>query len=453
MVSTKRMNSANSKKVIGTTLALLAGFASICALPSQAGNENKLKMPTNIVKRTPKPVYDCTPDILLIMPNAGADTDEVSDVLKDAKGTIVGTMGTGKLTCIIYKTEKGHMAETEKKLMKDKDHFSCIGRNYKFQAQIVPNDPQFASEWHLGAINAPSAWNTVSGRSTKIGIFDSGCQSTNRDLYGKTEKGYNATTFWAHLTALGGDGGLGHLLGGLGGSLSSGAQTDVQGHGTFVATTAAASFNNGYETAGVAPSATVYPIQIANSSGNADDISMMAGLLNAPEAGCKIVNISYGSAPPTGLTNAAAHAPLHAYMKDFHDNHNGLIFISSGNNGAFDPNPPQPYLNVISAIAPTFSLTSFSNWGPSVTFTAPGQSIVCSSRDGSVSTVRGTSFSSPIVASIAALVWSANPSLSNNQVEWILRASCLRAGSSPTTLFYGYGLPDASRAVSLATGH
>lgn len=449
-----RLNlSKKSKQIFALNFSVLMGLTATSLLPSQA-NESKLKMPTNMVKRTAAPVYDCTPDILLIMPNVNGDSDEVDKLLKEAKGTIVGSMGQGKLKCIIYKTEKGHMLETEKKFMQDKEHFNCISRNYRCKAAIVPNDPNFPSEWHLGAINAPTAWDTTMGNSTKIAIFDSGCQASNEDLGGKIQRGYNATTFGADLTNIFGSNPLGDLLGDLGGDLSSGAQTDVQGHGTLVATTAAATANNHYDSCGVAPGATVYPVQIADSSGSASDISIMAGMLNMPGSGNKIINISYANPTSAALnyTNASVHAPLHAYFRDFHDNHNGLIFIAAGNLSQYDPNPAVPYLNIVSAIAPNLSLTTFSNWGAPITFTAPGQNIVCSSRNGTVSSVAGTSFATPIVASIAALIWTVNPRLPNTTVINMLKASCSQAGTSVWNQFYGYGMPDAARAVQLARG-
>lgn len=450
----KKVNfSKMSKQIFGLSLSMLLGLAATSSMPSQA-NETKLKLPTNLVKKTPAPVYDCTPDLLLIMPNAQGDSDEIDQILKEAKGTIVGSLGEGKLKCLIYKTEKGHMLDTEAKFMKDSKHFKYISRNYRLQGAFIPNDPKFTSEWHLGAINAPSTWNTTLGNQTKIAIFDTGCQASNPDLSGKTLKGYNATTFWAHASTGAGSNFLGDIFGGLGGDFSSGAQNDVNGHGTWVATTAAARCNNDFDTAGVAPSATVYPVQIADASGSADDISIMAGLLNMPDAGCKIVNISYASktSPVLDYSNAQLHAPLHQYFRDFHDNHNGLIFIAAGNLGSYDPNPQVPYLNIVSAVDPSLSLTSFSNWGTSITFTAPGQGIVCSDRNAAVATVAGTSFASPIVASIAALVWNANPGLPNTTVEAILKASCFTAGSASWTPYFGYGMPNALKAVQMARG-
>lgn len=442
---------SSGKNLVVAMSTMIVGLNSM-VLPAMAEESKQLKIPTNITKKTGPYRADYTPDILLIMPNAASDNDETEELLKEAKGTIIGTIGEGKLQCLIYKCEKGQMEKTEQKFSRDK-HFRCVGRNYKYRAQIIiPNDPQFPSQWHLGAINAPRAWDSTMGSGTKIAVFDTGCQASVADLSGKTEKGYDATTFGARLTVLGGPGPLGDLLGGLGGALSEGAQQDVQGHGTLVATTAAATANNSINVAGVAPRARIYPVQIAGENGMTDDIAIMAGLLNMMASGNRIVNISYAAPPPVGFTNAALHAPLHIYFQEFYYVKQGLIFISSGNDGMFDPNPKLPYLNVITAIDNSLSLTDFSNWGLSTSFTAPGKGIVATARNGAVRTVDGTSFSAPIVASIAALVLNTNPVLPNFAVEQILKASCFRAGGALWTPYYGYGMPNAARAVALARG-
>ncbi|MCA9839296.1 MAG: S8 family serine peptidase [Trueperaceae bacterium] len=64
-----------------------------------------------------------------------------------------------------------------------------------------------------------------------------------------------------------------------------------------------------------------------------------------------------------------------------------------------------------------------------------------------VATVTGTSFSSPFVAGVAALIWAANPALSNNQVEDILLSSAHKGrGTVPRWV-------DAYEAVILALGN
>jgi subtilisin family serine protease len=440
-----------SKKLGSITLAVMMSLVSFGIFPALAQSNHQLKMPRALPTPKARPKMEYSPDLLLVMPAANTEQEDIDKALKEAHGTVVDTMGEGKLKVYIVKTERGKLESTEKTLGKDK-HFKAISRNYRFRAQLIPNDPNFTGQWHLGAINCPRAWDSTMGNGTKVAIFDSGCQASVADLTGKTQKGYDATTFWARLTVLGGPGLLGDLLGGIGGALSGGAQNDVQGHGTLVATTAAATANNMVNVAGVAPGATVYPVQIAGSSGMTDDIAIMAGMLNMMASGNRIVNISYGAYPPFGFTNAALHAPLHLYFQEFYYIKGGLIFISSGNDGAFDPDPLMPYLNVVSAIDPSMSLANFSNWGTCITFTGPGKDIVCTDRAGNVRTVDGTSFSSPIVASTAALVWNANPSLPNVWVQHILKASCFRAGAAPWTPYYGYGMPDAERAVRMARG-
>lgn len=441
---------SGGKRIITAAVALVVSMGALGQSAVQAA-ETKLRIPKAPPRKVQPIRYDYTPDLLLVMANPSAEQDDVDQLFKENKGTLIGYMGEGRLKCYIYRTEKGKMAETESKLMKDKN-IKCVSRNYRFRAAVVPNDPEFTSQWHLGAINAPKAWDKTMGGGTKVAIFDTGCQANVGDLSGKTEKGYDATTVGARLTVLGGGGPIGDLLGGLAGALSKGAQTDVQGHGTLVATTAAATANNSVNVAGVAPSARIYPVQIAGSNGMTDDIAIMAGLLNMMASGNRIVNISYAAPPPVGFTNAALHAPLHMYFAEYHNLKGGLIFISSGNDGMFDPNPVLPYLNVVTAIDPSMTLADFSNWGFSSTFTAPGQGIVCTDRNGAVKTVKGTSFSSPIVAATAALVWNANPLLPNVAVESILKASCFKAGAAPWTPYYGFGMPDASKAVKLATG-
>jgi subtilisin family serine protease len=63
----------------------------------------------------------------------------------------------------------------------------------------------------------------------------------------------------------------------------------------------------------------------------------------------------------------------------------------------------------------------------------------------------GTSASAPYVSGVAALVLSANPSLSNVEVRNILDRTARPLGPSQRSIFYGYGLVDALGAVNAAT--
>lgn len=449
----------NTSKLLSTALSVMLGFAWITG-PSQAAPLKQLQVPQRSTARHAAPAVSYTPDLLIVMPDAKADNDEITDALKEAHGKVLGVMGQGSMKCLIIQTEKGKLTEVESKLTKDKKHFSAVGRNYRFAANVVPNDPEFPSQWHLAALNCPKAWDRTTGGIT-MAVMDSGCQASIPDLSGKTQKGYDASTAGAKVmggafAALGGYiPGVSDAAAEVALSGSNGAQTDNHGHGTWVATAAAGKFNNSERGSGVAPGANIFPIKIADGAAGStimtDDLSLIAAMMVAMNRGARVINISYGC-PIVGFHNPALHLPLHVLFSTFYTQRNGLIFMSAGNDGIFDATPPVPYINMVSAIDNTGNLASFSNFGPFVKFTAPGTGIVVSDINGAKKTVQGTSFSAPIAASVAALVMSANPGLPNVAVEQILKASCVNITGSPLNVYYGYGMPDAERAVKMATG-
>lgn len=435
---------------------LAASLSSVFFSPASLAAERRLQMPKHYNYMKPKKAapVEYTPDLLLVMPNAKAEGEDVDDALKEVKGTVVGSIGEGELKCLIVQTEKGKLEDTEKKLTKDNKNFSAISRNYGCSAQWAPSDQAFALQWWTAAVNAPKAWDIDRGAGARIAVFDTGCQANIMDLRGKTSKGYDCLSAGAMATVLGGPGVLGSITGGIGGALSGGATTDSHGHGTAVATTAAATANSGSgsNTCGIAPDAHIYPVRIANINGRSNDISIMAGLLNMVAAGCKIINISFGNPPPFGLTNHGLRHPLHVYMAAAHRK-GALIILSMGNDGMWDPNPRCDHFITVSAVDRNLTLTDFSNCGTATTFTAPGKDIICDSTTGAMRVVDGTSFSAPIVAGIAALMLSANPGLSPNQIKEIMKRNCITVNGTPGwNALYGYGMPDAERCVKAAKG-
>lgn len=447
----------NLKKFFGIAMSAAVCLSSMSTLPAQSAPLKALKNPVRSTQKQVRPQVSWTPDLLIIMPDAKADSDDIKEALDDVHGTVVTTFGEGKLKVIVLRTEKGQLEATEKKLTADKKHFAAVGRNYRFSSHVVPNDPAFPASWHLPALNCPKAWDKSTG-GVKIAVLDTGCQASIPDLSGKVEKGFDANTGAAKalggFLAFGGAPGLDDILGAAAAAASSGAKTDQNGHGTWVASSAAAKMNNNQITAGVAPSATIYPIRIADAGysqkASTDDLSVICAMAKVYTSGARIVNLSYGG-PYYGFHNAALHAPLHKYFAEFYTMRGGLIFLSAGNDAIFDGTPNMPYFNMVSAIDSTGTLADFSNWGTIVDFTAPGKGIVVSDINGAQVSVDGTSFSCPIVAAEAALVWSKNPALPNVAVEQILRASCVNStpGWNP---YYGWGMPDAEKAASLATG-
>jgi len=148
---------------------------------------------------------------------------------------------------------------------------------------------------------------------------------------------------------------------------------------------------------------------------------------------------------------------LHTYLRTFHDSGNrGLVFNAAGNGnakgkGISDKNKFLPYLIVVSALGENNQLTEWSNYGNCLWFTAPGDNIFCTDERGSVVSVAGTSFSSPLACSIAALIWGARPSLTNIDVENIMKTHCVNYAPG-WNKYYGYGMPDALACMNAALG-
>lgn len=407
-----------------TFIAITLVIASLATqtLPAPAAPpQNQLGVPSAApTPKAPKPPR-WEEDVLLVMPESN-DREALDELLKESKATIIRTIGEGEMTVFVVKTEKGQLEKTEKKFLKDTEHFKSVQRNYYFSVDATANDPYFPSEWHLSAMNVPKAWDVSQGGQNIVGVLDTGANYNIADLAGKTYAGYDAVN-------------------------KREGQSDVQGHGTMVSTTIAAITNNGKNTAAPARLARIYPVCVGYPNGAVSGSAILEGIWKCGNSGIKIINISANGSPPYTFANKQVNGTLHSYFKWFHDTKGGLIFNSAGNDGTFDSNPLVPYLIVVSAIDTSYYLASFSVYGNCIWFTAPGTKIYCSSRTGQVASVSGTSFSAPLVASIAALLWGARPGLRNSDVENILRNTCYKAGSASWTKWYGYGMPNAEAAL------
>src|SRR5688572_9840204 len=102
----KRMINYSSRKQFQTTakaftLSLLVALSTVGAAISQ-NSSDKMQLKLDQIKTVQKaPIKKKAPpateDILLVMPNSGADKEEMMDVLKEVHGTVVGTIGEGPL--------------------------------------------------------------------------------------------------------------------------------------------------------------------------------------------------------------------------------------------------------------------------------------------------------------------------------------------------------------------
>jgi subtilisin family serine protease len=292
----------------------------------------------------------------------------------------------------------------------------------KVSPTLAVTDPYAGSAWHLGKIGAPAAWDQSQGAGVTIAVLDSGVLTSHPDLKDRLVPGYNV---YGNNTDV----------------------SDVCGHGTAVAGSAAASTNNGVGVAGVAGAARIMPVKIAfaDSTGCHAYLSTIAsGITYAADNGARIANVSYGSLAGSATVQSAAR-----YMKS----KGGLVFISAGNANLNDTTVSDGSMIVVSATDSNDAKASFSNYGAYVTLAAPGTGIWTTDMNGAYSAWNGTSFSSPVAAGVAALMMGARPDLAGAQIEALLLGSATDLGAAGRDPVYGYGRVHAAAAVAAALAY
>jgi subtilisin family serine protease len=290
---------------------------------------------------------------------------------------------------------------------------------------FVPNDPYVStgSEWHLAKIQAPAAWDITRGATNVlIAVLDSGINAAHPDFAGRIVPGFN---FVSGTTSI----------------------DDDFGHGTAVAGTVVATGNNNVGVAGVAFGCSILPVKVVNGSGFAYYSAIADGIHYAVDHGAHVINISIaGDSPSITLQEAV----------DYAWSNNVVVVAAAGNSANSDPQYPAACDHVVAVAAtePDDSLAPFSSYGPFVSLSAPGDNIWTTQRELShpYGSCRGTSFASPIVAAVAALVASANPALSNDQIVSVILSAADNLGPSGFDSRFGYGRVNALQSVLIATG-
>ena len=292
--------------------------------------------------------------------------------------------------------------------------------DYLIAPVLVPDDPYFGSQWQHQTIDSSGAWETTTGsHSTLVAVCDTGISSAHPDLnYNLRLPGYNTVD----------------------GSTNT---EPVYNHGTGVAGCIGAVGNNSLGVVGVAWDVSILPIRITNSSDGVAYISDAAeGIRYAADQGARVVNLSYRMAGYSTTDSAAQ------YLRD----KGGLLFVAAGNDG-IDPGWPD-FTSFIAVGATTSSdaKASWSNFGTYIDIVAPGSGIYTTSGASGYGSMSGTSFSSPIAAGVAALLYSVDSGFTPEDVEQFIFASCVDLGDSGDDNVFGHGRIDAAKAIALAQG-
>ena len=294
----------------------------------------------------------------------------------------------------------------------------------------APNDPMFGSQWQHNANRMQSAdgWDIHTGNPTVgIAFCDTGIRTSHEDFQLHRLEAYNAVDrVWESA----------------GGNIGA-----VHPHGTMVTGCGAANGDNGVGVSGMGWNLSHRMMRVSNSSGGSASLSnLQHAARTAIEAGDRVASVSYsGPDSSSNLTTAT-------YIKSI----GGLLVWAAGNDNRNLTFGNRDNDDIIIAGATNSSDTkaSFSAYGQYVDVTAPGQSVLTtdSGSDSDYAYVSGTSFACPITAGLCALIWSADPSLTPNEVEDILKNGVDDLGSAGVDNTYGYGRVNIYGSLSLLGG-
>ena len=329
----------------------------------------------------------------------------------------------------------------------------------------IPNDANFSNQWYLhntgqtfygglhgtpdADIDAPEAWDIETGNpDVVIAIIDTGVDYTHPDL---------AANIWNNTDEIPGNGidddhnGYIDDIRGWNFAYNNSDPRDVIGHGTMCAGIAAASTNNGIGIAGVGWNCTIMPVKIANDSWWWTWEDCAKGFQYAADNGADVISRSGGDYSPPNIMKDAVD---YAYGKGV------FLCAAAGNSNNAVEYYPAAYDNVTAVAATSYNdhRASFSNYGEWVDIAAPGHYIFSAMPTYHVmmndppfyltqnySIGSGTSFSCPMVAGVAALLLSVNPSLTPDEIKALI---CENVDPYNSTQYIGTGRLNAQKALA-----
>ncbi|HLD29108.1 MAG TPA: S8 family peptidase [bacterium] len=319
------------------------------------------------------------------------------------------------------------------KLLRESGRQVILQPNYVYRASYLPGEyidleDMREAQWGLYEVQAHLAWDVTRGSTdVVVSVVDTGIDYNHQDL---------SNRMWRDT-----DGRYGYDF-----VNGDSDPFDDEGHGTHVAGIIAAE-ENGSGVVGLAPGVRVMAVKVLDSEGKGTTETVAGGIKYAADQSCSIINLSLGGGGAEIEEEAVNYACDRGVL---------LVAASGNSNESASKSFPAAYVNVVSvgAMAEDGSRASFSNFGRSLDFVAPGVGIL-STVPGGWEELDGTSMAAPFVSGAAALILSVNPALSPFDVRRILVSSCDDVNSSVFSgydAYLGYGRLNASKAVQSALG-
>lgn len=296
-----------------------------------------------------------------------------------------------------------------------------------------PNDPARAMEYWLDGAGIRQAWNVTRGKGVKIAVIDTGIGKPPVVFDGAVADGTDVS-------------GVG----------SADGRTPVgvrdPNHGSWVASLAAGRGNpDGTGMIGVAPEAQLLSVSLGfpGSSSTKPFVDQVVEAMRwAVDHGADVINLSF-TTNTLDWDRSWDDAFLYAFEHDV------VVIVAAGNRGSgtsmIGAPATIPGVLTVGGVDQTgVASEGASTQGITIGISAPSESLLGVSADGTLRSWDGTSGAAPIVAGAAALVRAAHPDLdAANVINRLIRTAVPvpEMARTPDPL-YGFGLLNAEAAVT-----
>lgn len=283
--------------------------------------------------------------------------------------------------------------------------------------------------WPQQMYDPQQVWPFSTGAGIDVAVVDTGVDGHHKQLSGHVTTGTSV--------AGGGNG-----------------DSDCAGHGTGVAGVIAGQAVPGIGMRGLAPGATILPVQAAagngSSDGTADPAALAKGIDWAAGHNASVIVVSLVSYQDSNQLRTAVTSAL---------NDNIVVVAAAGDQGK--NGNPQPYpasypgVLAVSGIDQNTSAPDGAGSGSFVGLAAPSEDVVVPQAGSGWITAKSTAYAAGFVGATAALVRSRWSNLSADEVVRRLEATADPAPEQAgRSTHYGYGIVDPYQAVTeqLASG-
>ncbi|MFE2635649.1 type VII secretion-associated serine protease mycosin [Streptomyces scopuliridis] len=292
--------------------------------------------------------------------------------------------------------------------------------------------------WSLQRVQLDELWTQSRGKGVRVAVIDTGVDVKNPQLKTAVDTKSGKNMMDPDLKDDNGD------------KLERGKEdgtTDTVGHGTKIAGIIAARPTAGTGFVGLAPEATIIPIQQNDADGNGTTRTLAQAIdyaVNQAEA--DVINISQDTADAVKPTPLLEQAVNNALDKEV------VVVASAGNDGLggnVKETYPASYPGVLAVASSDRNneRAAFSQSGEFVGIAAPGVDMVSTVPGGGHCADNGTSFSAPYVAGVAALIKSKHKDWTQEQIVAQIQQTAERSIAGHDRLV-GWGVVDPVRALT-----